>query len=56
MVNIITNLFGSYTPLVDSSGNIITGVSGINFTWLSGVLLFGLTLYCIFRIIGGILK
>lgn len=56
MVNIITQLFGAYTPLTDSNGLIISGVSGINFTWLSGVLLFALTLYCVFRIIGGIFK
>lgn len=63
-VDIITDLFGSYTPVtydvLDSSGNVLyspvaSGFAGVDWPWLAGVLLFGLSLYCVFRIIGGII-
>ena len=31
------------------------GVAGLDWVWICGVALFGVTLYCIFRIIGGLL-
>jgi len=47
---------------VDGSGysdvvNVIpAGSAGIDWPWIAGVALFALTLYCVFRLIGGILK
>lgn len=51
MRDIIISLFGSYTPITGQ-----TGIASIDFEWLTGTFLFALTLYCIFRLIGGIFK
>lgn len=68
MKDIITELFGSYTPItytdtvVSSSGAFETveripdGLAGVDFTFIAGVLLFGITLYCVLRVIGGLLR
>lgn len=33
-----------------------SGAAGVDWPWICCVALFGLTLYCIFRLIGGLLK
>jgi len=54
---VILALFGSYTPLIDPvSGSAVLGVAGLDWPWIAGVFLFGLTLYCILRILGGAVK
>lgn len=55
---VIVDLFGSYVPVTYSDGTIDiipSGLAGVDFEWLAGVLLFALSLYCVFRILGGIL-
>lgn len=61
-------LFGPYTPrthivttiLSDGSvletAEVLPGLAGLDYTWLASVLLFALALYCIFRMIGGLLR
>lgn len=68
MKTLIINLFGSYVPqsyqsvIVLSDGTtqsvdiIPSGWAGVDFEWFAGVLLFGITLYCVLRIVGGLLK
>lgn len=69
MKNLIYSLFGSYEPLtvVDHVWNPVTeeyeqfiryaeGLSGVDWMWLAGVGLFALTLYCVFKIVGGVIK
>lgn len=60
MRSIIVDLFGSYEPVVyqdaDGIDIVASGMAGVDWTYLSGVILFGLTLYCVFRIIGGLLR
>lgn len=60
MRSIIVDLFGSYEPVVyqDANGTdiVASGMAGVDWSFLSGVILFGLTLYCVFRIIGGVFK
>lgn len=68
MKELITSLFGVYTPITYTApGPVIDGTvteydvvaggfAGIDWTWLAGVALFGLTLYCVFRIIGGVIN
>lgn len=36
MGSIITELFGAYTPLIDSAGNVLEGFAGVNWHWLAG--------------------
>lgn len=63
---VIVDLFGEYQPrtqtvteiLSDGSAvtheEIVPGVAGLDWQWLSGVGLFSLFLYCVLRMIGGI--
>ena len=55
MRDIIIQLFGVYTPITYSDGNIDIipdGMAGVDWIFISGVVLFALSLYCVFRIIG----
>lgn len=64
----VLGLFGSYTPetytvttyLPDGSAvtstEIVPGLAGLDYEWIAGAVLFTLALYCIFRMIGGLLK
>lgn len=59
MRDIIINLFGIYTPVTYNDGVndvIPSGMAGVDWTFIAGVFLFSLTLYCVFRVIGGIFK
>lgn len=56
MKDLLSTIFGNYEPYTDASGEIIRGVSGVDFQYILGVLLFGLVLYCVFRIIGSLFK
>lgn len=64
----VVSIFGEYTPLTQTvttymadgtavqSVQYVSGVAGLDWVWLASVVLFGIVLYCIFRMIGGILK
>lgn len=64
----IVAIFGEYTPLTQTvttyfadgssveSVEYVPGLAGLDWVWIAGVVLFGITLYCIFRMIGGVLK
>lgn len=66
--NIVTALFGSYTPktqtvtehLADGTSvtyqQYVPGVAGLDWHWLTGVMLFSLFLWSLFRLVGGVLK
>ena len=56
MITIITDLFGVYTPYVDVSGVPLSGLAGVNWPWLAGVVLFSITLLSVFKIIGAVIK
>ena len=61
-------IFGEYTPLTQSvttyfadgsvveSVEYVSGVAGLDWMWIAGVVLFCIVIYCIFRMIGGVLK
>ena len=57
MKTLLVNLFGTYVPTVytsvDNVDIIPDGLAGVDFVWCSGVFLFAITLYCVFRLIGG---
>ena len=66
--DILVSLFGPYTPrthtvtdhLADGSSvtstQAVPGLAGLDYEWLAGVALFSLILFCLFRILGGVLK
>lgn len=59
MRDVIIQLFGVYTPITYNNGTtdvIPSGCAGVDWTFIAGVFLFALSLYCVFRAIGGILK
>lgn len=60
MRDLIVQLFGTYTPVVytdaDGIDIIPSGMAGVDWSFLAGVILFGITLYCVFRVIGGVFR
>lgn len=58
--DLILDIFGVYNPPSFTDGGgidiIPDGMAGMDWPWISGVFLFGITLYCVFRIIGGAFK
>ena len=68
---LIVSIFGEYEPILTTAAvtetvdNVTTttlidvvasGAAGVDFEWLSGVLLFGILLFCLLKLLGGILK
>lgn len=68
---LVASIFGEYTPITTTSvitqtvGNdtyqylvetVAPGSAGVDYEWLAGVLLFAILLYCLMRLLGGILK
>ena len=68
LLDVITSLFGEYQPRIYQvttyledgtavqSEEIVPGLAGLDYNWLAGVALFVMSLYCIFRMIGGLAK
>ena len=68
IVTTLKSLFGDYTPktynvttylsdgTVVQSTEIVSGIAGLDYEWLSSVALFSLVLYGLLRMIGGLLK
>lgn len=64
----IRSLFGSYTPrtqtvttyyngeAISTDEQIIPGLAGLDYEWLVGVGIFSIMLYCLFRLLGGVLR
>ena len=65
---LIVQLFGEYEPRMENvtvyapdgsihaSLHFVPGLAGLDWSWIVGVFLFSLSLYCVFRNIGGIIK
>jgi len=69
MKNLIIELFGAYTPVTymenvyDAAGEVVnmqevvaSGVAGVDWPWVMGVILFAIVLYSLFRILGVFFK
>ena len=68
LADAVRTVFGEYNPrthtvttyLTDGTAvtaeEVIPGLAGLDYVWLASVLLFALSLYCIFRMIGGLLR
>lgn len=66
LLDAITALFGEYQPrtytvttyledgIAVESEEIVPGLAGLDYNWLAGVTIFMLSLFCIFRMIGGL--
>lgn len=64
----IRSLFGTYTPRtqtvttyydgqpISTEEQIVPGLAGLDYEWLAGVSMFALVTFCLFRLLGGILK
>ncbi len=68
LVETIRSLFGSYTPRtqtvttyydgqpIATEEQLVPGLAGLDFEWLSGVAIFALVTFCLFRLLGGVLR
>lgn len=68
---LVTSIFGEYTPImtttvvIESVGNetyqylvetVAPGAAGVDYEWLAGVLLFGILLFCLMKLLGGVVS
>lgn len=61
-------MFGEYTPrtqtvstyfdgqLLETSTEYVPGIAGMDMEWIASVALFGLVVYCLFRMLGGMVR
>lgn len=64
MRDLLIQIFGAYQPVTttvfDATGEAISvvasGMAGVDWPYIAGVLLFGLVLYCFFRLVGVVLS
>lgn len=60
MKDLIISIFGTYEPVsvINALGDTeyLQGVAGVDWPYVLGVLGFFVTLYCILRIIGGVIS
>ena len=69
--SMVTSIFGEYTPVTTTSvisetvGNdthqylvetVAPGAAGVDYEWIAGVVLFAIILYCLMKLLGGVLK
>lgn len=67
-VSVLVEIFGEYTPLTQTvttyfadgssvqSVEVVPGLAGLDWVWISAVALFCIVIFCIFRMIGGVVK
>lgn len=68
---LISSIFGEYTPVMTTAvvtetvenettttliDTVAGGAAGVDYAWLAGVFLFGILLFCLMKLLGGILK
>ena len=67
LAGVVSSIFGVYTPrtyttttYIDGQAvtatEIVPGVAGLDWPWLCGATLFGIMLFCLFKLLGGIWK
>lgn len=64
MKDVLLSIFGAYEPVtttaITATGEavsvIASGMAGVDWPYVFGVLLFGLVLYCFFRLVGVLLS
>ena len=64
MRDVILSIFGEYAPVMTDAyaldgtylGEVVaSGFAGVDWTYVAGVLLFAIVLWCFFRLLGGVL-
>ena len=68
---LISSIFGEYTPVTTTAvitetvgenvnqylvETVAPGAAGVDYEWLAGVFLFGILLFCLMKLLGGVLK
>ena len=68
---LISSIFGEYTPITTTAvitetvgenvnqylvETVAPGAAGVDYEWLAGVFLFGILLFCLMKLLGGVLK
>lgn len=67
LAGVVSDIFGTYSPrtytttaYVDGQAvtvtEVVPGVAGLDWPWLCGAALFGIMLFCLFKLLGGIWK
>lgn len=59
MISWLQSVFGTYTPItytLDGNDIIPSGMSGVDWQYLAGVIVFCIFLYSVFRFLGGIFR
>ena len=69
--SVVTSIFGEYTPVTTTSvisetvgsdthqylvETVAPGAAGVDYEWIAGVVLFGILLFCLMKLLGGIVK
>lgn len=56
MNEIITKILGEYQLTYDDNNNLVGGLAGLDFEWIVGALLFAISLYSLFCLLGIFIK
>ena len=67
MKDLIVSIFGSYEPILTMETHMVgdtletvevvaSGMAGVDWAWLAGVVLFAIVLYSFFRLVGVLLR
>lgn len=56
MLDVLRNIFGTYSPVVNTDGLIPSGMAGVNMEYVGHVLLFAICLVSVFKLIGVLLR
>lgn len=69
--SLVTSIFGEYTPITTTSvisetvgdetrqylvETVAPGAAGVDYEWIAGVVLFGIMLFCLMKLLGGVIK
>lgn len=55
IVEFLRSVIGTYTPVTGNDGTVLHGIAGVNFEYIISGLLVVLCVYCVFKIIGGMI-
>ena len=56
MKEALVNLIGTYEKQYTEAGSLIGGLAGLDYEWLVSALLIMLFIYCLFRLLGGVVN
>lgn len=54
-ISFLDSLLGNYTPVVDSSGVIPSGLAGVDFPYVFRAVFFAIVIYSVFKLLGAII-